>query len=437
MGFEKEKMKQIRGLILFVAAIVLLIMYSSNVLGGLGIVLNILSPFVAGGAIAFVLNIPLRSIENRILKKWRGKSAAKLKRPISIILSIIFIIAIITFVVRTVVPKLQETIVLLGYQIPVFAGQVINELEKLAATNPEILDWLHELENIKIDWNSILNNVGSFLSTGMSSMLTSAFSVASSIIGGVVNTFIALVFAIYILSQKEKLGNQGHRILSAYLPEKAYKKAEHVLTLLNKNFSNFISGQCIEAVILGSMFVIAMTILRFPYALLIGVLIAFMALIPIVGAFVGCVVGAFLIMMNDPIQAVWFIVLFLVLQQIEGNLIYPHVVGGSVGLPSIWVLLAVSVGGSLFGIMGMLCFIPLVSTAYSLIRDSVNARNAIKKGSIPLAGANGKADAGAFQMQKKTEEDKKEDITEETSAGTVKKEDITAKTDAEIAKKRT
>lgn len=430
MGFEKEKMKQIRGLILFVAAIVLLMIYSGSVLDGLGMVLHILTPFVAGGAIAFVLNIPLRSIENRLLKKWKGKSAAKLKRPISIILSIIFIMAIITFVIRTVVPKLQETIVLLGYQIPVFAGQVIDELEKLAATNPEILDWLHELENIRIDWNSVLNSVGSFLSTGMGSMLTSAFSVASSIIGGVVNAFIAFIFAVYILSQKEKLGNQGHRILSAYLPGKAYKKAEHVLTLLNRNFSNFISGQCIEAVILGSMFVISMTILRFPYALLIGVLIAFMALIPIVGAFVGCVVGAFLIMMNDPIQAVWFVVLFLVLQQIEGNLIYPHVVGGSVGLPSIWVLVAVSVGGSLFGIMGMLCFIPLVSTAYSLIRDSVNARNAIKKESTPhteVQGGNGDSTLGVQETTKDAGTVVKKNI----KADAVEKEDIKAETDAE------
>ena len=382
MGFEKEKMKQLRGLILFVAVIVLLIMYSGSVLAGLSLLLNIATPFAAGGAIAFVLNIPLRAIENKLLKKWKGKVANKIKRPVSIVLSILFVLAIITFVIVTVVPKLRETIVLLGVQVPVFAKQLLSQLEELASSNPQLLQKLEDLEKMKIDWNTLLNNLGVFLTTGMSNVLSSAVFVASSIIGGVVNSFVAFIFAIYILAQKEKLASQGHRILSAYLPKKVCSRAETVFSLLNRNFSHFISGQCMEAVILGSMFVIVMTIFRFPYAILIGVLIAFMALIPIVGAFVGCVAGAFLIMMNDPIQAVWFVVLFLVLQQIEGNLIYPHVVGNSVGLPSIWVLVAVSVGGSLFGIMGMLCFIPLVSTGYSLIRESVNRRNEQREAAV-------------------------------------------------------
>ena len=365
MGFEKEKLKQVRYLILFVAAVVLLIIYSGNVMNGLRLFLGMLSPFIVGGAIAFVLNIPLKAVENKLLKKWKGKLAAKLKRPVSILLSLIFVVAIIAFVVITVVPKLRETIEMLGGQISLFVQDLIREAERLAASNQQILEKLKELENMKIDWQAIIGNVGSFLSSG-------------TIIGGVVNAFIGIVFAIYILAQKEKLGAQGHRILTAYLPEKVCRKTEHVLALLHKNFSSFISGQCVEAVILGAMFVVTMSIFGFPYALLIGVLIAFLALIPIVGAFVGCVVGAFLILMNDPMQALWFVVLFQVLQQIEGNLIYPRVVGNSVGLPSIWVLAAVSIGGSLFGIVGMLSFIPLVSTAYSLLRDSVNERNAAK-----------------------------------------------------------
>ncbi len=376
MGFEKEKLKQVRYLILFVAAVVLLIIYSGNVMNGLRLFLGMLSPFIVGGAIAFVLNIPLKAVENKLLKKWKGKLAAKLKRPVSILLSLIFVVAIIAFVVITVVPKLRETIEMLGGQISLFVQDLIREAERLAASNQQILEKLKELENMKIDWQAIIGNVGSFLSSGMGSVLSSTVSVASTIIGGVVNAFIGIVFAIYILAQKEKLGAQGHRILTAYLPEKVCRKTEHVLALLHKNFSSFISGQCVEAVILGAMFVVTMSIFGFPYALLIGVLIAFLALIPIVGAFVGCVVGAFLILMNDPMQALWFVVLFQVLQQIEGNLIYPRVVGNSVGLPSIWVLAAVSIGGSLFGIVGMLSFIPLVSTAYSLLRDSVNERNA-------------------------------------------------------------
>ena len=379
MGFDKVKVKQIRGLILFIALIVLLIMYSGSVFGGLQILLGILTPFMAGGAIAFVLNIPLRFIEKKLLKRWNGKVAAKVKRPICIVLSIIFVIAIITFVILTVVPKLKETFVLLGVQVPVFVKEMMVQLQNLEATYPQLSEWINQLEALKVDWKSVFSNVGNFLTTGMTNVISSAYVVATSIIGGVINAFISIIFAIYILTQKEKLGNQGHRILSAYLPKKACTNFEKVFTLLNRNFSHFISGQCVEAVILGTMFIIAMSIFRLPYAFLIGVLIAFMALIPIVGAFIGCFVGAFLILMNDPIQAVWFIVLFLVIQQIEGNLIYPNVVGGSVGLPSIWVLLAVSIGGSLFGIMGMLCFIPLVSTGYGLMRDSVNERNAKKE----------------------------------------------------------
>lgn len=400
MGYDKEKIRQIRGLILFVAGIVLLLLYSGNVLKGLGVLLDILVPFLAGGAIAFVLNIPMRAIEEKLLGRWKGRWANRIKRPLSLFLSIVLIVAILAFVIIMVVPKLQETVVLLGVQVPVFAKELLAKLEEMASSDPALLEKLNELEKVKIDWNALFDKAGGFLATGMGSVLNSAVVVASSIIGGVVNAFIAIVFAIYILAQKEKLSDQGHRILSAYLPAGVCSEVERVLSLLYRNFSNFISGQCLEAVILGTMFVVAMTILRFPYALLIGVLIAFLALIPIVGAFVGCFLGALLLLMNDPVQAVGFVVLFLVLQQIEGNLIYPHVVGGSVGLPSLWVLVAVSVGGSLFGIVGMLCFIPLVSTGYTLLRENVNARNQKKRAS----------------EKKETAPEKKEPIPEKQAA---------------------
>lgn len=400
MGYDKEKIRQIRGLILLVAGIVLLLLYSGNVLKGLGVLLDILVPFLAGGAIAFVLNIPMRAIEEKLLGRWKGKWANRIKRPLCLFLSIVLIVAILAFVIIMVVPKLQETVVLLGVQVPVFAKELLTKLEEMASSDPALLEKLNELEKVKIDWNALFDKAGGFLATGMGSVLNSAVVVASSIIGGVVNAFIAIVFAIYILAQKEKLSDQGHRILSAYLPAGVCSEVERVLSLLYRNFSNFISGQCLEAVILGTMFVVAMTILRFPYALLIGVLIAFLALIPIVGAFVGCFLGALLLLMNDPVQAVGFVVLFLVLQQIEGNLIYPHVVGGSVGLPSLWVLVAVSVGGSLFGIVGMLCFIPLVSTGYTLLRENVNARNQKKRAS----------------EKKETAPEKKEPIPEKQAA---------------------
>lgn len=375
MEFSKKKIKQICGLMAFAALLVLTVMHSGIVYTGLLLALRILKPFLIGGVIAFVLNLPLKMFEEKIFRKWKGKAAGRLKRPVSLLLAITLLILILTLVIVTVVPQVSKTVSELGRKIPVFADQVVTQLEEWSVTYPQLKEQAETLQNLEINWNSLLNTVTDFLRSGAVSMLTSTVTVAGNIIGGVVNTFISFIFALYILSQKEKLGDQGRRILHAYLPEKAERQINKVLALLYKNFSNFITGQCLEAIILGSMFVVSMSLFRMPYAFMVGVLIAFTALIPIVGAFVGCVVGAFLILIENPVMAVWFVVMFLVLQQIEGNLIYPKVVGSSVGLPSIWVLMAVTLGGSLFGIAGMLFFIPLLSAGYSLLRDSVNSRN--------------------------------------------------------------
>lgn len=382
MNLDKQNMRNIRLLILFSAVVCLVVLNIKDVYSVLLFVLGIVTPFLWGGAVAFVMNIPLNGIEKGLLKNWQGKYADRFKRPISIVLSFVLVICVINFVIMTVVPQLGKTIIELGNKMPAFFQNAMVELEKLFAANPQIMEYLEQLDFNTFDWNKVLQSAVDFLKNGMGSMLTSTVSMASSIINSVVNLFISLIFSIYVLSQKEKLGNQGERILRAYLPQKLYKKTLYVLQLLNGNFSSFISGQCLEAVILGTMFVITLSIFRIPYAVLIGVLIAFTALIPIVGAFIGCVVGAFLILVDSPMKALIFVIIFLVLQQVEGNLIYPHVVGNSVGLPSMWVLVAVTLGASLMGVMGMLLFIPLVSTAYTLLRENVNARNA-KKESLP------------------------------------------------------
>lgn len=375
MGFDKAKIRQICLLILYTALVVLLVVYSKSILIGLKTAVSIFSPFIVGGAIAFILNLPMNMIEKKWFRKRNGKAADKLKRPISIVLSILLVAAILGLVILAVVPQLRDTIVSLSEQIPVFISGTIVQLEKLLQDNPELIDEIQNLKNVKVDWEKLTKDAGSFLSSGLQNVLTSTVSVASSIIGGIANAFIAFVFSIYILSQKEKLGSQGKQILKAYLPKKAFIITEEILSRLYVNFTSFICGQCLEAVILGLMFVVAMTILGMPYAVMVGTLIAFTALIPIVGAFIGCGIGAFMILIEDPTKALWFIVLFLILQQLEGNLIYPRVVGNSVGLPSIWVLMAVSVGGSLFGVAGMLVFIPLTSTLYSLLRDDVKRKN--------------------------------------------------------------
>lgn len=379
MGFEKEKIKQIKNLILMVAVLILLLLYSKTVLQGIAMLFGIMKPFLYGGVIAFVLNVPLRGIEEKILGNWKGKTAEKWKRPAGIVLTLLFVCALITILIVTVVPQITETVIEIGNKLPPFFEKTMGELESMSKDYPQIQHYIEELETSSLNWDAILNNVVNFARSGMTSMLNSTVSLAGSIVGGIVNFFVAFIFAIYILGQKETLQNQATRILTAYASPKMTGHTMKVCSMLYRNFSNFISGQCLEAVILGTMFVIAMTIFRMPYAILVGVLIAFTALIPIVGAFIGCIVGAFLICVDTPQKAVWFVILFLILQQIEGNLIYPKVVGSSVGLPPIWVLMAVSVGGSLFGVAGMLFFIPLVSTFYMLLRDSVNERNRIKQ----------------------------------------------------------
>lgn len=375
---DKKLFRMICKLILFTGVIILGVIYSKEVVGAAKLVIGMLTPFLVGAAMAFVLNLPARFIENKLLAKWKNPKTAGLKRGISIVLAILFVIALLVFVIMTVVPQLTRTLMELGKVIPAYFDELVADLDVLAKQYPEWKDALVALEEISIDWSSVITYVTSFLKNGLGNVLSSAVGFAGSLASFVFDGVIAIVFAVYILAGKENLGRQVRKLLHAYLSENAYQKTMKVLALCNHNFAKFISGQCLEAVILGTMFVVCMTIFGMPYAVLVGVLIAFTALIPIVGAFIGCAVGAFLILMVSPVKALIFVIMFLILQQLEGNLIYPKVVGNSVGLPAIWVLLAVSIGGSMFGVVGMLVFIPLMSTLYSLLRENVNNRNQVK-----------------------------------------------------------
>ena len=379
MEFSRGKIRQIRHLMILAALLILALIYSEKVFMGVAFLFGITSPFLVGGAMAFVLNIPMRGFEEKVFGRWKGRAAAKFKRPLCLVLSIVVLAVILAVVVGTVVPQVVATASEVGKKIPAFTERVVEGLDRLVRDYPELTRRIDELELTEINWDSMLGGIIDFLKNGAGDVLNSTFSVATGIISGIVNMVISFIFALYVLAQKERLEDQGRRILWAYLPETVSAKILEVCSLLYKNFSSFITGQCLEAVILGTMFVVTMSLFRMPYALMVGVLIAFTALIPIVGGFIGCAVGAFLILIDNPLQALWFVILFLVLQQIEGNLIYPKVVGNSVGLPAIWVLTAVSVGGSLFGISGMLFFIPLTSSGYALLRESVNNRNARRR----------------------------------------------------------
>jgi len=378
---EKRIFRMICKLILFAGAIILGVIYSKEVLEAVKLVMGMLGPFFAGAAMAFVLNLPMRFIERKIFAKWKSPKSAGLKRGISLVLALLFVVALLVFAILMVVPQLTRTLMELGNVVPAFFRNMIAKLSVLATEHPEWKDAVVALQELSIDWNSIISYITGFLKDGLGNVISSTVGFAGSVAGALFDGIIAFVFAIYILCGKEKLAVQGKKVLHAYLSEKTYAKTMKVLALCNQNFAKFISGQCLEAAILGAMFVVCMTIFGMPYAVLVGVLIAFTALIPIVGAFIGCAVGVFLILMVSPVKALVFIIMFLVLQQLEGNLIYPKVVGNSVGLPAIWVLLAVTVGGSMFGVVGMLVFIPLTSTLYALFRENVNNRNK-KKGNF-------------------------------------------------------
>ena len=336
--------------------------------------LGILSPFVLGGAIAFVLNVPMRAIERHLFPNRRRLT--RLRRPLALVLTLVALTGVLTLAFCVIGPGIKDAVMSIAAQVPDAFDRLYQRLLGLEQYLPQIKDLVGDLA---IDWKSLSQKALSLAQSWGGSLISSGGGLMVGVVSGVSTFVIGLIFSFYILLQKEKLARQGRQVLYGLLPLKRADRALEVLRLAERTFSNFLSGQCVEACILGTLFVIAMTIFRMPYALLVGVLIALTALIPIVGAFIGCGVGALLIAVTDPWKALVFVILFLVLQQIEGNLIYPRVVGSSVGLPSIWVLAAVTLGGKLMGVGGMLFFIPLCSVLYALFRDFVKGRLAEKK----------------------------------------------------------
>lgn len=332
---------------------------------------QLISPFILGAGIAFIFNVPMRIIENQL----DGVHKLGLRRMLAIGLTILFLVLIIMFVFELLIPQIRLTAISLSERIPGFIERTANSLMVLMEENPEMSAWIQEqLDLESLDWKTILKDSLTVLGTRINQAIGGAVSVIGNVTGAIIDTVVAIVFAMYCLSRKEILARQGRRILYSLLPEHWADETVRVLRLTNSTFSNFISGQCLEACILGCLFAVSMAIFKMPYISLVSVIIALTALVPVVGAFVGCFLGAFFILVNDPIQAVAFVALFLVLQQIEGNLIYPRVVGTSVGLPGMWVLVAVTIGGDLMGIGGMLIMIPLASVLYTLGREFTNKR---------------------------------------------------------------
>lgn len=377
--------KQIRGWVTVVACGILLywgLEHLQTIGNGIGYFLGMLSPFIVGAFIAFILRRPLAHVEAFFV--WIGSHKGwgffkKASRMLGIICTFLLFIAAVVLIMFLIIPEFVTALGILASSIEQFVRTLQNESGEWEFLSQEALDWINTLE---IDWAKMGNDLKNWLINGAGTVLGNTVGAVSAMLSGVMNGFMSVVFCIYLLSQKEKLGCQCTKLMYAILPGKMAGRLLEILRMAGDTFSNFFTGQITEAVILGSMFFVTMSVCGFPYVLVISVLIAVLALIPIFGAFVGALIGTFLILMVNPLQAVWFVVLFVLLQQIEGNLIYPRVVGGSVGLPSIWVLVAVTIGGSAMGIVGMILFIPLFSVFYNLLRQWTNRRLKEKKVSL-------------------------------------------------------
>ena len=337
-----------------------------------GVISSILAPFVFGGVLAFILNVPMRAIENGILKRVEKHAV---KRIFSVVLTFLALLFVLTMVFWLLIPQIISTVHSLIPALSDFFGRAQKSIITFLGDNPQLMEWIKTNTDFgTVSWASMAEKALGVFGNSLSAIFSGAISAIGGVFSGMFDAVIGIVFSVYCLFQKETLARQGRKLLYAFLKEQHADKIIEILRLTNSTFSNFLSGQCVEVCILGGLFAICMAIFRMPYIPLICVVIAVSAFIPIVGAWLGCIVGTFLILVKSPMLAVVFVIMFLILQLIENNMIYPRVVGTSVGLSGMWVLVAVAVGGELLGVIGMFLMIPVVSVLYTVLRQVTNKR---------------------------------------------------------------
>lgn len=371
----KTELKKYSALLVGIFLLYLCIRYWDGAISFISMALSAAAPLLIGAVIAYLLNILMGFFEKHYFLKTRSKLAARTKRPVCMLLAFISLIGIIALVIGIVVPELVNCGKHLFAKVPVFIENCLEALER----DENLAKYALALESyLPTDWaaweDKLMSGAKAVLS-GFGGVMSSVVSVVGTVFSSIVTLLVALIFSIYLLLDKEKLIGQFKKVISTYLP-KADKKIFYVLRTFNESFRRFIVGQCTEAVVLGLLCMVGMWIFRFPYAMMIGVLIGFTALIPVAGAYIGAGVGAFMILTESPVQAVLFLIFIVVLQQVEGNLIYPKVVGSSIGLPGIWVLAAITIGGGLMGVFGMLLAVPIVAAVYKLLQADMQKRNA-------------------------------------------------------------
>lgn len=357
--------KDIMLLILYTITILFCFIYIKEIFIFIKYIFTIFKPIIIGLMIAYVLNVLVNVIENKWLKSM--KESKESIRGISLTIAVLIVIFIFILLLLIIIPNLEETIRVFISNMPNYIDNLHDSLIKLNLND-------FTINNVLESINALSDTANAYILDNTDKIVKTTFGIASSVLNGFINLFIGLVFAIYYLASKERLHKEFVKIAKAYLPKKSINKLKKIITLSNNVFTNFIGGQCLEAIIIGVLCFIGMVLLRLPFALAISILVGFTALIPVFGAFIGTILGAFLIFMINPLEAIIFIIYIIVLQQLEGNLIYPYVVGKSIGLPGIWVLVSVTVGANIGGILGMFLSVPLASILYSLLKESVNSK---------------------------------------------------------------
>lgn len=362
-----------------VAFLCLFVIYFKVILSWGGNLLSVAYPLILGCIFAYVLNILMVRLERIYFPGSKNKIIIKSRRGMCMLFSLTLLVLIVLFVLYLVIPQVIDCFVIISKDVPVVFQNVIQFLIEKSDELPALQKQLTELD---FDWGSIINKVSAGLMTGTKGLLTSATTIVGSFFGAVVNVIVGLIFSLYVLACKEEIGSKINRMLKVFMKTEIYEKTIYVLDVIHECFSSFIVGQATEAVILGSLCALGMWILRLPYAGPIGALVGLTALIPIFGAYIGAALGAFMIITVDPKQALVFLVFLVILQQVEGNLIYPKVVGSSIGLPGIWVLAAIMIGSGLGGVAGMLLGVPIAASCYKLLRNTVKKREELQ-GTIP------------------------------------------------------
>lgn len=358
---------------LTVAALLFVIHYWDAFADFVGLAIGAAFPLIVGCVIAYIVNIVMSAFE-RMYPKTKRKIVTAIKRPLCMLLAYAAVILVVVLVVYMIIPELVECVQLLIDKLPGAIETAYNWLDARFDMSYLMSEGSSYIQNGNIDWQGIIEKAGSILMTGVGGAMGSIFSIMTSVFSWIVTLVVAIVFSIYLLLGKEQIGRQFTRLTESYLHARIAHRVQYVVKVVDSSFHSFIVGQCVEAVVLGCLCIIGMLIFRFPYATMIGCLVGFTALIPVAGAYIGAAVGAFMIFTVEPLQALFFVIFLVVLQQLEGNLIYPRVVGASIGLPGVWVLAAVTIGGGVLGVGGMLLGVPLAAAVYQLLRNDVARR---------------------------------------------------------------